>query len=388
MPDVEDQIRLFADQVFAHTSPVLFEQQPIGRRAHRGRRLAAVAAALLLVGGAGVAAWWARLNQPQTLNITSIGLSIEDPLHINLPEPESPGRRVSGIGLALTFEFDQLPSEWVIEQLLAVTLPGPEGMGPKYWQQVVVTMPNEIELVVNVEGRLDGSQVTLEESDPTSELTDVRGQPARMTASRLAWVEQGQARVEIVRGPNPASGDTNTEMLALADALAPVDRELDWSLGPAGPSSSQAGTEVLLAGAIGGTPWRVMTQGTGLQFFAATERRSTIGVIDPNGPGPNSIRYSIDPIEVPGGALVWGYAPGEVTSVRLGLSPGPGSVDLPAVAINQDQVAFAVPISDALDPIAIDFLDRDGQLVGSITLSDLPPYLGGSTGGTVDAHAN
>jgi len=75
--------------------------------------------------------------------------------------------------------------------------------------------------------------------------------------------------------------------------------------------------------------------------------------------------------------IVVGQSPNNVKLVRLHLSNA--TVDLPVV-IHEDQVVFAVPINDLLDPVSITLLSQDETILATISLVGLPPYLGGAIG--------
>ncbi len=70
--------------------------------------------------------------------------------------------------------------------------------------------------------------------------------------------------------------------------------------------------------------------------------------------------------------LVWGNSPPEVKQVRL-VSRN-SSVSLPTAGFGPDRSLFAVPIDDRLDPVVLELLDGDGNLIGSFELAHLVPH--------------
>jgi len=90
------------------------------------------------------------------------------------------------------------------------------------------------------------------------------------------------------------------------------------------------------------------------------------------------IGYSVDPVAVPGGALLFGLAPPVVESAHLHLVNA--VVELPLVVFDDKETAFAVPLPDELDPVPVDFVDAVDAVLGSIDLAQMPPFVGGSLG--------
>ncbi|MCP4966151.1 MAG: hypothetical protein GY926_13070 [bacterium] len=393
MLDLEDQIRRVADAAFEQTSPVIVDLPPATRSGRTGLRIAMAAAAAVVIGGTAIAALRAtdRLSTTDRQDLELVGESPEfdyrsRPLDLNLDEAIglSTQERVSSIGPVLRFDLDALPEGWSAEQTFATTIGIPGRPSASYWQQVAVTLPDRTDLVLNISGPLSPNSI-----DPDLTLSidgesiEVRGQPARVNRGHLQWIEQDQILVDLVRGPksSPFGADVSDEMFTLASQLEPFVAQLAWDGGdematPVGPSRLDA--VPLLSGALAGTAWRVAADGSDLQLLVGDQAQfvgNTGRTVPDDG---EMIHYSVMPLAVPGGAIIFGRSPDTVKHVRLDLLNA--TVDLPIVAFDDQQIAFAVPISDLLDPVTLSFLGENETVLATIPLSNMPPYLGGAVG--------
>jgi len=400
MLDIEEQIQRIADVAFERSSPVTIDTGPVVRT-QRGRLLALAAVVIAVLGGVVIVGQIRGTSQLVTMGgqgSTSADVLyrfdyVSDPLQLDLEAAieVSPNVRVSSIGSVLSFDLGALPEGWSARQIFAITITGgsvgrlasPRLPGPTYWQQVAVTSPDGTGLVMNVYGPIAPGT---EHTDLTPRIDgapiEVRGRPGSIGPAWLQWIEQPQVLVGILRGPSGSSAitDISDEMLALANSLKPVMTELVWYGGDematlAGPSRPDA--VPLLAGTIDGTRWRVAADGTDLQLLIGDETRFVGGTPRTTPDDRDMIDYTIMPISVPGGAIVFGHSPNNVKLVRLHLSNA--TVDLPVVT-HEDQVVFAVPINDLLDPVSITLLSQDETILATISLIGLPPYLGGAIG--------
>lgn len=396
MLELEDQIRRVADAAFAATSPVEIQTPSNPKQDSRRVRLVAAAALLLLAAGVG---WALVLSGPDEQGVAANGQVaqfsyLSGALSLDLDEPiaASSSERLSSLKPVLSFDLDTVPAGWSAEQTYAISTwgPGPQELptgdrpSPTYWQQIVVRTPDRTDLVVNIQGPMEPPPegITLT-ARPGEERVLVRGQAASRTNGSLSWVEQGRVVVSIIGGPRSAStaADISDDILELAQSLQPVIAELDWDGGD--EMSTPAGlirddVKPLFAGQLGGMPWRIAPAGQALQLLLGDEARFVGGTPQTSSQDSAIIGYSIDPVAVPGGAILYGHSPQHVETVQLQLINA--VVDLPAVSYGDNQTAFAVPLSDELDPIEVRFLASDGATLATIPLADLPPYLGGSIG--------
>ncbi len=370
MSSLESQIEALADLAVAATPPVTFRRPA----PHRSRRRFVLVAGVFLVLVAG-AALLASHQEPLTVIADapdSAVVSGADPLDISLDALSnmSDGTRIAAIGDVLTLDFGALPDEWEFDQAFAGTLGG--SLDARYWQQVEVTAPEGVRLVVNVEGHLDGSPINFDRLDYAEQAT-VRGQPAQRTASMIEWVEQGVARIA-VSGNGIRSIDE--ELALLADVLVPVKRPLVWGqtleLGrladPADP---------ILAGQLGALEWEIVPTSSDLGLFALVIEGREVGRTPYSTPrDPAGVEISI--IGLPGGFLILGHTPPEAKQILLHTQSGTES--LPVVSHQSGRNAFAAPIRDRLDPLRLEFVDADNQSLGTFPLDRYPAYLIGGYG--------
>lgn len=389
MLSLEDQIKELADYAFETTEAVQFEPrspEPTKKRGFASPLLAVAAVLVVLVGGILVGrdpsdVQTLAREQTELILPADTELDITDPLDINLdPLIESSDQlRLNAIGEYATFNFDQLPDGWSAEQNFAVTVQGSRGSQGTFWQQVLVSGPGPIRLVVNVTGALDRGAALLYPEFVAAEGPTVLGGREIYDLGRgtIRWVEDGTSQVEIA---NRALGlMTGEEALELAGYLVPLTTELNWQL-EARPLRAEPFEEWRqLSGKIDGMVWHVTLDGGRLVLNAEPD---FAGLGDPfpiingfNPSDPTKVLWNIESVDMPGGVVLFGHAPEIVDSVRLRLLNG--TAVLPVVGYHTDRVAFAVPISDRLDPLSVEFLDPDGVVVfETISLSDLPPYSG------------
>ncbi len=371
MRSVEQQIQSLAEAAEAAIQPIVFrppfKTRPWGR-------YALIAVVCLVVGAGGLLL--AARGRPTTMAPSKPGqpeIVIANPLEIDLEQlaVRSEGLRVSSMGEVLTFDFDALPEEWSVDEVLVGTSEGLDGAS--YHQGGEVVLPEGIHLFVNVEGFLDGSEIELWPLD-YAEATEVRGQPAQTTISMLEWIEQGIARVSIY-GSSARSVDA--ERVLLSETLQPIRQHLNWhqEIEPGPPVDHQI--EPVLAGTLSELTWEIIPTGTATDLFAL--------VIDgaEQGRTPYSIpadpaAVEIDITSLPGGIVVLGHAPPQAT--RLLLHTRSGTADLPVVIHQSGRNVFAVPLEDVIDPLRLEFLDDEGQTLGAFPLDQYPPYLSGSIG--------
>lgn len=359
------------------TSPVAADHlQPVVRARHR--RFAAVAAALICVLGVGglVAIMLARDSADSVV----ASFDITDDRAINLDDAIviSEQRRLAEVGPLLSFDFTNLSAGWAATTRFTTTTGS--GFGPaEYWQQVAVSSPDGVDLVVNVEGSLDGEDVPMLPVTEGATVVEVRGQEAQLTDSSLTWIEDGRAQVSIVRGPSAGLTDISSEMVKLAGLLQSITEDLDWS-GEPRRGQQFPDAETLLAGELAGTPWRILETSNGLVLATGTD--ATVISSGSTSPGTaDEIVFSIEPVSTPGGVVIHGDAPDSIDSVILRTENS--SITLPVTKFGKERIAFAVPVDDRLDPLAIDFIGTDGQQLASIPREDLPPYFGGVTSSSI-----
>lgn len=386
MRELEEQIRDLADATFARTQPASL---PAGRNRGRGGwRYGAVAAAAVVVITSVV-----LVRSPDDGRLAtdagSVHLTVDDPVSIDLDDlvERSDRSRLRSLGPFLTFDFDGLGSEWETTLLHAITTASPGRSDSNgYWQQTRVQTPTGRRLVVNVQGPLvPGNTVaTLPETqDPTEPIT-VRDEPGRAGPSWIEWIEQDRITVQIVPGPgSPMSDDLRSEMLELAEQLEILEvPELQWSTENAA-GTPMADSTAQLSGALGGTTWKIVSSPDGTTALAVSDRlASSHRNQTPEREDLREIDLNLAPISVPGGTLVWGFAPSTVKSARLILANG-DTAQVTTVESTNDRSIFAVPIADDLDPISVEFLNADGGTTATYNLRWLPPYMGGSISTTI-----
>jgi hypothetical protein len=371
MLNVEEQIRRLADVSFDATDPVTFAPPAEQARSRRTRSVA-IAAAVICVAGLGGLIAIAQTRSTNPANVARY--TVTDPLAIDLDGAIgiSEQLRIAAIGPLLTYDFAQLPDGWVTRTLHATTSIGSLDR-PEFWQQVEVTSPGRVAMVVNIEGPVDeGAPLALPSNpDTRGEPVDVRGQAARQTFSTLSWVEQDRARVMIVAKLDGL--DIRTETLELAQLLQPIRAELDWQEEPpSGPPLADAPT--VLAGTLADTPWRLVLAPDGLALATGSDAVSRSNGVPPQD-NATEIGYSIESVGTGGGVVVYGDAPNVAHRVRLRTNNS--ITELPTASTSDGRVVFAVPIDDRLDPVGIDVLDDGGRVLATIGLEDLPPFFGG-----------
>lgn len=370
MVEVEEQIRRLADAAYDATTPVAFDPVASQRRT-RLRPVAFAAAAVIAIGLAGlVTAVELRADD----DAAAERFSIDDPLNVDLDEAiaRSEQARIGSVGPQLTFAYGQLPDAWETSVRFTITTPRREH-GAEYWQQVQVGTPGGSDLVLNVTGTLDPDvEPRMSSIDESADTVDIRGQDGRLTGSGLTWIEQGRAIVEIVRGPSPAGANVESDMVELARRLQPVTTQLDWGNEPITGRPAPDSTP-LFAGTLAGTRWELVRLRSGLALAIGTDRISRSEGQPPTERG-DQVGFSIEPVDIPGGTVVYGDAPLAVSQVALRTTNSVTTIPTQAF---DGRVAFAVPVDDRLDPIGVDLLDADGQLLGTIPLQDQPPYVGG-----------
>jgi len=218
-------------------------------------------------------------------------------------------------------------------------------------------------------------------------------EPGRQGHGWLEWIEQGRIKVAIGGGRGPSAIAAREQaMRTLADLLSPITTDLDWDGGPEMRTSSgplRPDSQPLLAGNLAGVRWQLIPDGVNgdsLELLLGEPARLMGGTPRVEPDDGTNIDFSVDPLAVPGGALLFGWAPNDVQSVRLQLANA--VVELPLVAFDDDRVAFAVPLPDELDPVSVDFFGAEEHLLASIALTNMPPFGRGGLGSSVSIESD
>ena len=336
------------------------------------RPVVAAAAALVLVIGSGVLV---VRDRQETQAVDTSGLAqfvVTDPLAVDLTEAVavSEGRRMAELGPLLTFDFEQLPSGWVIRTQQAFTVPGETG--PGYLQKAELSSPTGARASLAVSGSLYGEFPPSLDNDLDSTDLEVRGQPGQVRLDgTIEWIEQNRAHIQL-SGPADSS-----ELLDLVDSLQPVVADLDWSIDDLFEGDiDNNGAERLVGGTIDETVWSITASSRATAYLNVGTPSRTVGRVisetsDPAGLD-QTILYDIPSINLDHGVVFYGTAPDTVSSMTLRTDTA--DIDLPVAAGPLNRVVFGIPLDNYLDPVAIDFWDADGMQLSRIPLVGLGPF--------------
>lgn len=377
MLSLEEQIHNLADAAFDATQPVML---PVRSGRSRGRtRLLAVAAAVVVLGLFGVAVLMTMGGQSDLIvaaDIPAQVVEITDPMDIDLTDVarESSQVRIQRLGTVTVVDTDALlDTVIVLQRETLITTASPSGPY-EYWQQVSVRTPETLGLVVNAFGT-EASWPPLEES--LGDEVVVRGRSGRQSSSSLVWLENDQLRIEIVRGPGTRIANIDIDRLELAEALTFVESADGWTDDGEDRLGLPADRDPILAGTIAGIEWNVVENGGELVVRTGDRDRVAFTHRHDQDDRADGVGYSVNPLAIPGGALIVGSAPAGVDQIEVVLEGG-GRVIMPTVEIDGGRSAFAVPVDDRLDPIEIRLVSSGVRVGRAIDVSYLPPYLGGS----------
>ena len=219
---------------------------------------------------------------------------------------------------------------------------------------------------------------TVRDYDPLiAEEVEVRGQPAQQLNGSIEWIESDSLWVTI---SGPPIEELAEDFLLVAESLQPEVAPIPW--GTVSPSFREPVTETLtplLSGSLNETEWAVAIEPSGnfpLQLVVDGANFAELASRHASG---GDLFISID--SVPGGAVIFADAPESVDEVVLRTDSG--TAHIPAVAFGENRHAVGVPIDDALDPIALDFLATDGAVLHTLDLGELLPFGGSAANSSV-----
>lgn len=207
----------------------------------------------------------------------------------------------------------------------------------------------------------------------------VRGHDGFANNTVLSWQETDSVAATIMSFDEE---DHRDEEIALADSLVAVDvAELPGSA-PADVSVQRPDNSLIeLQGTINGRGWWVEVKtAPPLSISMSVDGWSSGGGFDRADIASSTItRLGLSVSGVPGGVIVYGFAPASVDHVRLELSDHV-TIDIPIYTWTGG-TAFAVPIPDGLDATAIAYLDAAGVVLHRTLLPAFPIPTIGSLGG-------
>ena len=274
-----------------------------------------------------------------------------DPWLINAPAwPPRPA------GPYLVFDVNKLPSGWTVKSVTSGnTLRIPFIAGSYRWT-AELDSPGGEQFIVNISNDLPRAPLA---DSPTP--VDVRGHDGTQSDFAIDWNETDTVSAE-VRAADRASRQS---ALDLANAL--VTTTVDDLTGEPIPDAPEVVSPVsqpnTLQGSIGKLPWfvGVDSPGTGDMFLYLDGRLSVGSFSTAGADQPSTPYFDVEFAGVHAGVMIVGTAPASVASVRAELSDVT-TIDLP-IAPRIGGTAFAVPVPDGLDLVAVDFLDTQGTVV-------------------------
>ncbi|MFT3852273.1 MAG: hypothetical protein QM733_06005 [Ilumatobacteraceae bacterium] len=216
-------------------------------------------------------------------------------------------------------------------------------------------------------------------TEPAGSGLAVDGRPAVYENSALRWQLDDDHTVTLVGAPSADSADA----LAAAQALR-------WTTGvlPVEPvtGAAQLGDDTRLAGTLDGVGWVADVDPGPLRTIyvsigsggGATSGIENDRLSQPDDSPQSGVSTGI--AAAPGhGGVVFGIAPPAVAAVRV--QTGDTTIAVTATYQRAAESYFAVPVPGGLTVSRLELVDGTGAVVGSVTIPELPPLLGGGYGG-------